>query len=256
MAILFIILFYVLEKGINAISWDFLTEMPKKRGRAGGILPTIVASLELMLLSSAIAAPIGVGTAVYLTEYTTKNKFTSFIRFAIESLAGVPSIIFGLFGFAFFVLYLDLGWSILSGSLTLAIMILPILIRTTEEALKTVPHGYREGSLALGANLWQTITRIVIPTALPGIITGIILGMGRAIGETAAVMLTAGSALRMPGSLLDSGRSMSLHLYLLASEGVAVDNAYGTAVVLIFFILIINLLTNFVISRLSLKWRG
>lgn len=254
--ILFVILGYVLEKGISAINWGFLTEMPLRRGRAGGILPTIVASLELMGFSALIAAPIGIGTAIYLTEYTVESKFTKFVRFTIESLAGIPSIIFGLFGFAFFVLYLDLGWSILAGSLTLAVMILPILIRTTEEALKTVPKSFREGSLALGANQWQTITKIILPSALPGIITGIILGMGRAIGETAAVMLTAGSALRMPESIMDPARSMSLHLYLLASEGVAVKNAYGTALVLIFFILVINLFTNFVIGRLGARWRG
>jgi len=251
--ILFIIIAYVIQQGFSALSWDFLTEMPKRRGRQGGIYPTIISTVYLMVMSAAIATPIAVGAAVYLTEYTRDNWLTRIIRFGTESLAGIPSIIFGLFGYIFFVLYLDLGWSIVSGSLTLSIMILPILIRTTEESIKTVPGSYREGSLALGATKWQTIQKVVLPSAIPGIITGVILGMGRAVGETAAVMLTAGSALRIPETLFDNSRAMSVHLYLLSMEGVAIEKAYGTALVLIIFILVINMTTNFLLSRFAKK---
>ncbi|MHB8170686.1 MAG: phosphate ABC transporter permease PstA [Thermincolia bacterium] len=253
LAILFIIMAYVVKQGFSVVNWDFLTEMPKRRGRLGGIYPTIISTIYLMLLSVAIATPIAVGAAIYMTEYTRDTWLTRLIRFGTESLAGIPSIIFGLFGYIFFVLYLDLGWSIVSGALTLAIMILPILIRTTEESIKMVPSSYREGSLALGATKWQTIQRVVLPSAVPGIITGVILGMGRAVGETAAVMLTAGSALRIPENLFDNSRSMSVHLYLLSMEGVAIEKAYGTALVLIVFILVINLSTYFLLSRFAKK---
>lgn len=251
--ILFIIIGYVFSKGWSAVNLEFLTEMPHRRGREGGILPTIVSTFYLMTLSVVIATPISIGAAIYLNEYTKESWLTKLIRFGTESLAGVPSIIFGLFGFAFFVYYLNLGWSMLSGALTLALMILPILIRTTEESLKTVPISFREGSLALGATKWQTIKKVILPSAIPGILTGVILGMGRVVGETAAIMLTAGSALRLPESIFDPGRAMSLHLYLLASEGVAMDKAYGTAVVLIILILIVNLTTNFLLDKVIAK---
>lgn len=251
LVILFIIIGYVVKQGFSSLSWDFLTEMPKRRGRLGGIYPTIVSTVYLMVLSAVIATPVALGAAVYMTEYTRDSWLIRMVRFGTESLAGIPSIIFGLFGYVFFVLYLNLGWSIISGSLTLAIMILPILIRTTEESIKTVPVAYREGSLALGATKWQTIRKVVLPSAVPGVITGVILGMGRAVGETAAVMLTAGSALRLPEHLLDNSRAMSVHLYLLSMEGTAIDKAYGTALVLIIFILIINLSTNVLLSRFA-----
>jgi len=248
--ILLIIIGYVMQNGFRVVNWDFLTQMPGTRGRSGGIWAPIVSTVYLVLLSVAIATPVGIASAIFLTEYTQENKLTRTIRFGIESLAGIPSIIYGLFGFIFFVFYLGLGWSILSGALTLAIMILPILIRATEESILIVPNSYREGSLALGATKWQTIVRVVLPNAIPGIITGIILGIGRAVGETAAVILTAGSALKLPDSVLESGRVLSLHLYLMASEGVAIEQAYGTAVVLIVFILFLNLFTNFTLKLL------
>jgi phosphate transport system permease protein len=251
LVVLFVIIAYVVKQGFSSLSWEFLTEMPRRRGRLGGIYPTIVSTVYLMLLSAAIATPVALGAAVYMTEYTRDNLLIRVVRFGTESLAGIPSIIFGLFGYVFFVLYLNLGWSIISGSLTLAIMILPILIRTTEESIKTVPVAYREGSLALGATKWQTIRKVVLPSAVPGVITGVILGMGRAVGETAAVMLTAGSALRLPENLLDNSRAMSVHLYLLSMEGTAIDKAFGTALVLIIFILIINLSTNVLLSRFA-----
>lgn len=254
--ILLIIIGYVLKNGLKVVSLDFLIEMPGRRGRSGGILAPIVSTIYLVLLSVAIATPIGIASAIFLTEYTKENALTRTIRFGIESLAGIPSIIYGLFGFIFFVFYLGLGWSILSGALTLAIMILPILIRATEESLLIVPNSFREGSLALGATKWQTIVRVILPSAIPGIITGIILGIGRAVGETAAVILTAGSALKLPETVFESGRVLSLHLYLMASEGVAIEQAYGTAVVLIAFILFLNLFTNFILKLMIRKHAG
>jgi phosphate transport system permease protein len=220
-------------------------------GRLGGIFPTIVGTLYLTVVALAIAAPFGVGAAIYLTEYAKRGRLTNVLRFGVESLAGVPSIIFGLFGFVAFVIFLGFGWSILSGGLTLALMILPTIIRTSEEAIKTVPRSYREGSLALGATQWQTIRKVVLPSALPGILTGLILGLGRAVGETAAVMLTAGSSLGMPVSIMDPVRTMSIHLYVLAVEGLSLEKAYATATVLIFVILLINLVATRTIRLLA-----
>jgi phosphate transport system permease protein len=186
--------------------------------------------------------PFGVGTAVYLVEYTREGRLTRVIRFGAECLAGVPSIIFGLFGFVLFVLTLGLGWSILAGGLTLAFMTLPTLIRTTEEALRAVPAGYRDVSLSLGASKWQTIRKVLLPAAFPGILTGLVLGLGRAIGETAAVIFTAGSSLplRVPRSFYDGTRTLSVHFYQLAREGISADGAYATAAVLVLTITLIN----------------
>ena len=197
------------------------------------MLPTLLGTIILPLLAIIIATPLGVGTAIYLTEYTIENRITRIIRFGADCLAGIPSIIFGLFGFIFFVTTLEMGWSILSGSLTLAFMILPTIIRTSEEAIKSVRYSYREVSFSLGATLWQTVRKVVLPNALPGIVTGIMLSIGRSIGETAAVIFTAGSSLRIPNSLFDSIRTMSVHFYILAREGISSQNAYGTAAVLI-----------------------
>ena len=250
---LLLIISHILVRGLPAVNLNFLTAFPELMGRAGGILPTIVASLYLTLLTILIAAPTGILTAVYLTEYTRENLIIRVIRLAINILAGIPSIIFGLFGFAFFVNFLHLGFSILSGALTVALMILPTIIRTTEEALKTVPNSFREGSFALGATKWVTITKVVLPAASPGIITGIILGIGRVIGETAAIWLTVGGALRLPFSPWDSARPMTLHLFILASEGLSLEKAYATASVLIIIIFMINAIANFFINRLAVK---
>jgi phosphate transport system permease protein len=208
-----------------------------------------VGTLLVTAVAIIIATPLGVGTAIYLTEYTRESKVTRIIRFSAESLAGIPSIVYGLFGFIFFVIYLKLGWSILSGGLTLAVMILPTIIRTSEEAIRTVSSLYREVSFSLGGTKWQTITRAVLPTALPGIATGIILGIGRCVAETAAVILTAGSALRMPVSLFSPTRTMAVHFYILAREGISMENAYGTAALLIILILIINVIANMLVNR-------
>jgi phosphate transport system permease protein len=241
LVVLIFIIFFVLEKGLPAVTWKFLTSKPADMGRAGGILPAIVATLILPLLALAVALPLGVGTAVYLTEYTRATRLTRIIRFGTDCLAGVPSIIFGLFGFIFFVVMLGMGWSLLSGGLTLAIMVLPTIIRTSEEAIRAVPTVYREVSCSMGATPWQTVWRIVLPNALPGILTGIMLSVGRCIGETAVLIFTAGTALRLPSSIFDSARSMAVHFYLLAREGISNENAYGTAAVLVLAVLTVNL---------------
>jgi phosphate ABC transporter permease subunit PstA len=253
--ILFFIIFYVLKKGLPVVSLKFLTKNPVEMGKAGGILSTIVGTVALTLLAVLIASPLGVGSAVYLTEYTRENWVTRLIRFGSECLAGIPSIIFGLFGFILFVTKLGLGWSLLSGGLTLAFMILPTIIRTSEEAIRSVPQSFREVSFSLGGTKWQTVTRVVLPSALPGIATGVILGVGRSIGETAAVIFTAGSALHMPTSLFSSSRTMSVHFYILAREGISMSNAYGTAAVLIIVILAINLMAYTLMNRFMRKYR-
>ncbi len=252
--ILFFIIFYVLKRGLPVVSLGFLTKNPVEMGKAGGIFSTIVGTVALTLLAILIATPLGVGSAIYLTEYTRENWVTRVIRFGSECLAGIPSIIFGLFGFILFVTKLGLGWSLLSGGLTLAFMILPTIIRTSEEAIQSVPYAYREVSFSLGGTKWQTVTRVVLPSALPGIATGVILGVGRSIGETAAVIFTAGSSLHIPTSLFSSSRTMSVHFYILAREGISMANAYGTAAVLIIAILIINVLAYTLMNKFMRKY--
>ena len=247
--LLFFIVAFILIKGIPTLTWDFLTQNPTDSGRSGGILSTIVSTLLVTLVAVLVATPFGVGTAFFLTEFTHENKVTRIIRFSAESLAAIPSIVYGLFGFIFFVIYLKLGWSIISGGLTMGVMILPTIIRTSEEAIRTVPKAYREVCFSLGGNKWQTITRAVLPSAFPGIATGVILGIGRCVAETAAVILTAGSSLHMPTSLLDPSRTMAVHFYILAREGISMERAYGTATLLIIIILAINLSANMIVNR-------
>ncbi|MCL4440727.1 phosphate ABC transporter permease [Desulforamulus profundi] len=245
------IVFHILEQGLVHVNWTFLTDEPRFMGKEGGIFPTIVSTVYLILLSLAIATPIGIMAAIQLTEYTQKGPLVKTIRFATETLAGIPSIIFGLFGFAFLVLFMGFSWSLLSGGLTLAFMVLPTIVRTSEEAIKSVPLSYREGSMALGATKWQTVWKIVLPSALPGIVTGVILSIGRVVGETAAVILTAGSSLNIPTSVMDPARSMSVHLYILAMEGISMEKAYATAAVLIILIFIINTIANRIMRKMS-----
>ncbi len=247
--VLIAIIGYILINGVLHIDWEFLTSEPSKMGKEGGIYSIIIGTLYLTLVSVVIAAPIGILAAVYFTEYAKESRWIKMIRFGTEILAGIPSIIFGLFGFTFFVIFLGFRWSILSGGLTLAMMILPTLIRATEESLKTVPRSYREGSLSLGATKWQTIIKVVLPSCLSGILTGLILGIGRAVGETAAVMLTAGSSLGVPHALTDPARTMSVHLYILASEGLSREKTFATASLLIILVLIINMIANMVTQR-------
>jgi phosphate transport system permease protein len=252
----FIILF-VLRRGLGHISWSFLTSPPAESGRVGGIGPMIVGTLYVTLLGVAIATPLGVGTAIYLTEYTREGRLTRIIRFGAECLASVESIIFGLFGFVLFVITLGFGWSILAGGLTVAFMILPTVIRTAEEAIRAVPRSYREVSLSVGATPWQTIRRVVLPAALPGVVTGIILSFGRAIGDTAAVLFTAGSSLplRAPSSLFDGTRTLSVHFYQLAREGISTDKAYATATVLVVAVLLVNISAYTLMNRFLRRYR-
>ena len=249
LAILIFIIVFIMGKGLPVINLGFLFDNPQDMGKAGGIFPTLVGTLILPLLAIIIALPAGVGTAVYLSEYTVENMATRIIRFGTDCLAGIPSIIFGLFGFIFFVTTLKMGWCILSGALTLAIMVLPTIIRTSEEAIKAVPASYREVSCSLGATRWETVLKVVLPNALPGIMTGVMLSIGRCIGETAAVIFTAGASLRLPHSVFDSTRTMAVHFYILAREGISNENAYGTAAVLILSVLLVNSLSYWMMNR-------
>ncbi len=252
--VLVFIIFFILRRGLPVLNLEFLTANPVDMGKSGGIFSTVVGTIALTALAIVIAAPLGVGTAIYLTEYTWGGPVTRIIRFGAECLAGIPSIIFGLFGFILFVTKLKFGWSILSGGLTLAFMLLPTIIRTSEEAIKSVPPAYRQVSFSLGSSKWQTVTRVVLPSAMPGIVTGVVLSIGRSIGETAATIFTAGSALRMPTSLFSSTRTMSVHFYILAREGISMSKAYGTAAILIIAILGINILTYYLMNRFIRKY--
>ncbi|MBP8626032.1 MAG: phosphate ABC transporter permease PstA [Syntrophorhabdaceae bacterium] len=252
--ILVVIVAIILIKGIGNINLEFIFSFPEDMGRHGGIYPTIVGTVMLAILSIIFATPLGVGTAIFLTEYTKESFFTKIIRFGVESLAGIPSILYGLFGFIFFVIKLRMGWSILSGVLTITIMILPTIIRTSEEAIKAVPKNVRIVSYSLGATKWETVTKVVLPSAAPGILTGIMLSVGRVVGETAAVIFTMGSSLRLPTSVMDSGRTMAVHFYILAREGISMEKAYATALVLVLSILLINIIAYYIMNRVISRY--
>jgi phosphate transport system permease protein len=252
-AILIFIIIFVLQKGLPILSFDFLFTSPSDMGRSGGILPILIGTILLPVVAIIIAAPLGIGTSIYLVEFTNESRATRLIRFGTDCLAGVPSIIFGLFGFIFFVTILGMGWSIMSGGLSLAFMILPTIIRTSEEAIRSVPKSYREVSYSLGASRWQTVRKVILPNALPGIVTGVVLGIGRSIEETAVVIFTAGSSLLIPTSLFDSTRTMAVHFYILAREGLSMENAYGTAATLIIAVLIVNLSAYLMMHRFISK---
>ena len=247
------VVWYILSNGLAYVDWLFISGNYTTIGQNSGIFPMIVSTLYMVIISIAIAAPIGITTAIYLTEYAKiGSRLVKVIRFCTESLAGIPSIIYGLFGMTFFVITLGFGYSILSGSLTLSILILPVIIRTTEEALMAVPHTFREGSFALGASKIYTIWRLILPSALPGIVTSIILSVGRVIGESAPVFLTAGMVARLPESVMDSGRTLTVHLYKLTQELYTIhewQQAYATATVLIVLVLLINMATKLIARR-------
>lgn len=252
---LFWIIWYILSNGLQHVDWNFVTDDYTRTGNEHGIFPMIISTIYMVIASISVAAPLGIMTAIYLTEYAKiGSRLVKVIRFCTESLAGIPSIIFGLFGMTFFVVILGLGFSILSGALTLSILILPVIIRTTEEALMAVPQTYREGSYGLGASKIYTIWRLILPSAMPGILTSIILSIGRVIGESAPVFLTAGMVARIPDSLLDSGRTLTVHLYKLTTELFTVEEwnqAYGTATVLIVVVLLINMVTKLIARRFN-----
>lgn len=227
--------------GAGRISWDFLASLPRNAGREGGILPVLVATLLILLVCMAASLPLGVGTAVLLAEFAGEGLFARLVRRSLDVLAGIPSIVFGLFGNAFFCKTLGMGFSILSGGLTLACMVLPILIRATEEGLRSAPNEYRLGAAALGISRASTLWRLLLPAAIPGLMVGFILGLGRAIAETAALIFTSGYVDRMPESILDSGRALTVHIYDLSMNVPGGDrSAYGAALVLILLLFAIN----------------
>jgi len=255
--ILLLIVVYVMARGLPIFGSDFFfTEPGGGISGEGGISSIIVSTIWLIATTMIILTPLGIGSAIYLAEYAPDNWFTGLIRHGVELLAGVPSIIFGLFGFAIFVIALNFSYSILAGALTLACLLLPFLIRTTEEAMKAVPKSYREGALALGATKWQMTTRVVVPAALPGIITGIILCIGGAVAESACLFVTMGGSAGMPSSFFDGGRSLAVHVFYLATETNALDKALATGAVLIMLILIINLATKWLSLRFRARMEG
>jgi len=255
------ILAFLFVNGFRAISWDFLTLPPTDSMTKGGIMPAIVGTLYLTCGAIAVALPLGVVSAVYLIEYAKQGAFIRIIRIGVNCLAGVPSVVFGLFGLGFFVVFLHFGSSILAGSLTLGILILPTIIGASEEALKAVPQTFREASLALGVSKWRTIARIVLPSAVPGILTGSILGIGRAAGETAPIMFTAAAFYTavLPKSLFDEVMALPYHIYVLATAGANIEQTrplqYGTALVLIALVLGIDLVAIVIRSVIRRKKR-
>ena len=249
-AILFVILGFIIIKGGSVISWDFLTKAPDEGMTKGGIFPAIVGTFYLIVGSSIISFPIGIMSGIYMNEYATNGKVVRFIRIMTNNLSGVPSVVFGLFGMSLFVNALGWGDSIIAGSFTLALMSLPLIIRTTEEALKSIDDSFRHGSLALGATKLQTIRRVVLPMAFPNIITGLILSVGRVSGETAPILFTVAAYFlpQLPGSIFDQCMALPYHLYVISTSGTDIEAsrgmAYGTALVLIAIVLVVNLLAN------------
>ena len=252
--VLLYIVGYILVMGIpnlspELFSWEYNSDNLS-------MLPSIINTLIITTLSLVIAVPLGIFSAIYLVEYAKRgNRLVGLIRVTAETLSGIPSIVYGLFGMLFFVTALKMDYSILAGSLTMCIMILPLIMRTTEEALKAVPDIYREGSFGLGAGRLRTVFRVVLPSAVPGILAGVILSIGRIVGETAALIYTAGTVADIPESILDSGRTLSVHMYTLSREGLHIDQTYATAVVLLIVVIFINALSAFVAKRIT-KRRG
>jgi len=255
------LLFYIFINGFRVISWDFLTLPPTDSMTKGGIMPAILGTLYLTVGAIAVALPLGVMAAIYLTEYAKQGKVVRAIRVGVNCLAGVPSVVFGLFGLGFFVVFLQFGSCILSGALTLGILILPTIIGASEEALKSVPQTFREASLALGVSKWLTILKIVLPNALPGILTGSILGIGRAAGETAPIMFTAAAffTAKLPGSIFDEVMALPYHVYVLATAGTYIEQTrpiqYGTVLVLVALVLGIDLIAIVIRSYMRRKKR-
>ena len=258
----FMMFYFIIFRGIKVINWQFLTQMPQKGMTAGGIFPAILGTLYLTIGAICFALPLGTSAAIYLTEYAGQNRLIRIIRVGINNLAGVPSVVFGLFGLAIFVKFLNFGVSILSGSLTLGILILPTIIRASEEALSAVPQSFREASLALGATKWQTIQKVVLPNSISGILTGSILSIGRAAGETAPILFTAATfyTMRLPNSVFSEVQTLPYHIYALLTEGTHPESqvpiAYGTALVLILLVLGLNLIAFALRNRFrrSKKW--
>ena len=248
-----LVIIYIAYQGAPAISWEFISGFPFDGMRAGGILPAIVGTFYLTLGTAIFSVPLGIGAAIYLSEYATDNVWTRLIRLAIINLAGIPSVVYGLFGLGIFVLFLHFGTSILAGSLTLSIMTIPVIISTAEESLRSVPQAFRVVSISVGATRWQTIRHIVLPEALPGILTGVILGLERAAGETAPILFTVAAFFlpRLPNSPFDATMALPYHLYVISTQvpGMPIKIQYGTALVLLVFVLGMNLIANSIRSR-------
>lgn len=248
-ALVFVIV-YILIKGIPHLKPELFAL--KYNSENVSLTPALINTLFMTVLSLLIAVPVGIGAAVYLTEYARRgNKLVGAVRVTAETLSGIPSIVYGLFGSLFFVKALHLGLSLLSGALTLGIMILPLIMRTTEEALTAVPDSYREGSFGLGAGRLRTVFKIVLPSAVPGILSGVILGIGRIVGESAALIFTAGTVAEIASTPMKSARTLSVHMYVISGEGLYIDQTYATAVVLLVFVVIINALSSFAASRIG-----
>src|ERR1035437_5677354 len=258
-AILILILGFIISKGMGVISWDFLTKAPEDGMTKGGIFPAIVGTLCLVVGSSIFSFPIGIMSGIYMNEYAAGSKVAAFIRIMTNNLSGVPSVVFGLFGMSLFVNTMKFGDSILAGSLTLGLLSLPLVIRTTEESLKAIDKSYREGSLALGATKLQTIQKVVLPMAFPNIITGLILSIGRVSGETAPILFTVAAYFlpKLPTSIFDQVMALPYHLYVITTSGTDIEAsraiAYGTALVLIFIVLLVNILANVLRNYFSKK---
>lgn len=249
-AVLCGILLYILIKGVGHLSPELFALQYNSENCS--VLPALVNTLTVTFLALLIAVPLGVFSAVYLVEYAKKgNRFVSLVRITAETLSGIPSIVYGLFGYLLFVTTLNFGYSLLSGALTLSIMILPVTMRTTEEALLSVPDAYREGSFGLGAGKLRTVFHVVLPSAVPGILAGVILATGRIVGETAALIFTTGTVAQIPDSIMGSGRTLAVHLYALWNEGLNTDKAYATAVVLLVIVAAINTLSAFVAKKIT-----
>jgi len=255
LAILLLIIGYILVKGIPNLSLDLFAW--EYNSENVSLVPALVNTILMTVLSLLIAAPLGIFAAIYLTEYAKRgNRLVGIVRITAETLSGIPSIIYGLFGLLFFVTSLGLGMSLISGALTVSIMILPLIMRTTEEALLAVPGEYREGSFGLGAGRLRTVFKVVMPSAIPGILAGIILGTGRIVGETAALIYTAGTVAQVPQSIFDSARTLSVHMYALASEGLYTNQAYATAAVLLVTVAGINALSAYLAKRIARRQHG
>ena len=249
-AALFFLIVYLLIKGIPHLSLDMFALHYTTENVS--LLPALINTVIMTVLALLLAVPLGIFSAIFLVEYAGKgNKFVEIIRLTTETLQGIPSIVYGLFGLLFFVTTLKWGMSLLAGAFTLAIMILPLIMRTTEEALKSVPNSYREGSFGLGAGKLRTIFRIVLPSAVPGILAGVILAIGRVVGETAALMYTSGTVAEVADSVMSSGRTLALHMYALSSEGLHTDKAYATAVILLVLVIGINSLSTIIAKKIS-----
>jgi phosphate transport system permease protein len=248
---------YILIKGLPAISLEFLTGFPREGMRAGGILPAIIGTIYLTVGTAIFSVPLGIAAAIYLSEYAADTPLTRTIRIAIINLAGIPSVVYGLFGLGLFVLFLNFGTSILAASLTLSIMTLPVIISTAEESLRAVPQAFRTVSISLGATRWQTIRRIVLKEALPGILTGVILGLERAAGETAPILFTGAAFFlpRFPGSPFDATMALPYHLFVISTQvpEMPIQIQYGTALVLLVFVLTMNLIATVIRSRARAK---